>query len=106
DSSRAHFRRALTSNGDFDGCGVVSPHDCPAATGGQALVFPSSGALDACPYLKDRPSGPRSAAGVPVSIAGRPVGVPHAVGRDGTPPSALEMEGLNFTSRRGSDRLA
>ena len=106
DSSRAHFRRALTSNGDFDGCGVVSPHDCPAATGGQTLVFPSSEALDACPYLKERPSGPCSAACLPVSIAGRTVGVTHAVGRDGTPPSAIAMEALNFTSRRGSDRLA
>src|SRR5256885_5491055 len=50
DSSRAHFRRALSNNGDFDGCGVVSPLDCPAAAAGQILVFPSSGALDACPH--------------------------------------------------------
>ncbi len=58
DSSRAHFRRALSNAGDFDGCGVVSPIDCPAATSGQTQVFPSSGALDACPYLKERGPGP------------------------------------------------
>jgi diguanylate cyclase (GGDEF)-like protein len=106
DSSRAHFRRALSNNGEFDGCGVVSPLDCPAAAGGQTLVFPSSGALDACPHLKDRPSGPCSAACLPVSIAGRTVGVTHAVGRDGIPPSETDLEALNFTSRRGSDRIA
>jgi diguanylate cyclase (GGDEF)-like protein len=106
DSSRAHFRRALTNNGEFDGCGVVSPLDCPAATGGQALMFPSSGALDACPHLKDRPSGPCSAACLPVSIAGRAVGVTYAVGRDGIPPSETDLEALNFTSRRGCDRIA
>jgi diguanylate cyclase (GGDEF)-like protein len=106
DSSRAHFRRALSNNGDFDGCGVVSPLDCPAAAAGQTLVFPSSGALDACPHLKDRPSGPCSAACLPVSIAGRTVGVTHAVGRDRIPPSETDLEALNFTSRRGSDRIA
>ena len=106
DSSRAHFRRALSNNGDFDGCGVVSPLDCPAAAAGQTLVFPSSGALDACPHLKDRPSGPCSAACLPVSIAGRTVGVTHAVGRDRIPPSETDLEALNFTSRSGSDRIA
>lgn len=106
DSSRAHFRRAFSNNGDFEGCGVVSPHDCPAATGGQALMFPSSGDLDACPFLKERASGPCSAACIPVSIAGRSVGVTHAVGRDGILPAAEHVETLNFTSRRGAERIA
>lgn len=49
DSSRAHFRQALTHGDEFDGGGVVSPLDCPAATVGHALVSPSSRALNACP---------------------------------------------------------
>jgi diguanylate cyclase (GGDEF)-like protein len=106
DSSRAHFQRALTNGQDFEGCGVVSPLDCPAATVGHALVFPSSGALNACPYLKDRPSGACSAACLPVSIAGRTVGVTHAIGPDGTPPAETDIETLTFTSRRGSERVA
>jgi diguanylate cyclase (GGDEF)-like protein len=106
DSSRAHFRRALTNGQDFEGCSVVSPNDCPAATVGHALVFPSSRALNACPYLKGRPSGECSAACLPVSIAGRTVGVTHAIGLDGIPPTAVEIETLNFTSRRGSERVA
>ncbi len=106
DSSRAHFRRAFANGDDFDGCGVVSPLDCPAATVGHALVFPSSRALNTCPYLKGRPSGECSAACLPLSIAGRTVGVIHAVGRDGVLADAHELETLDFTSRRGSERLA
>ena len=88
DSSRAHFRQALTHGDGFDGCNVVSPLDCPAATVGHALVFPSSRALNACPYLKGRSSGECSAARQPV------------------PLGAHELETLNFTSRRGSERIA
>ncbi|MGZ4711357.1 MAG: diguanylate cyclase [Acidimicrobiia bacterium] len=106
DSSRAHFRRALTNGAEFEGCSVVSPRDCPAATVGHALLFPSSGALNACPYLKGRPAGECSAACLPVSIGGRTVGVTHAVGRDGVLPNRHEVEALNFTSRRGSERIA
>jgi len=106
DTSRAHFERALTNAGDFQGCRVASPADCPAATGGQPLLFPSSGALDACPYLKDRASGACSAACIPVSIAGRTVGVLHAVGPDDAMPDVPEIASLQFTSRRGTDRIA
>jgi len=106
DSSRAHFRRALTNNGEFEGCRVASPLLCPAATVGHALLFPSSRALDACPYLKDRPAGECSAACVPVSIAGRTIGVTHAIGPDGALPAEADLETLNFTSRRGSERIA
>jgi diguanylate cyclase (GGDEF)-like protein len=106
DSSRAHFRRALTNGEDFEGCGVLSPLDCPAATVGHILTFPSSRELNACPYLKGRPSGDCSAACVPISIAGRSVGVTHAVGRDGSPPSERDLQALNFTVRRASERVA
>ncbi len=106
DSSRAHFRRALTNGADFEGCGVVSPLDCPAATVGHSLVFPSSRALNACPYLKARPSGECSAVCVPVSIAGLTVGVMHSVGVDTVPPTDEQIELLNYTSRRGSDQIA
>jgi diguanylate cyclase (GGDEF)-like protein len=110
DSSRAHFHQTLdTAAGDADersGCGVVSPFDCPATTRGHTLIFPSSRALNACPYLQDRASGDCSAACVPISIAGKTVGVTHATGPDGTAPSPTDVEFLEITSRRASDRLA
>jgi diguanylate cyclase (GGDEF)-like protein len=106
DSSRAHFRRVLTNDGDFEGCSVGSPLDCPAATVGHALLFESSRALDACPFLKHRASGEVSAACIPVSIAGRTVGVTHAVGRDTVLPNEVQIDSVNFTARRGSERIA
>ncbi|HEY5012137.1 MAG TPA: hypothetical protein VIK61_05455 [Acidimicrobiia bacterium] len=61
DSSRAHFHQTLNAgSGDTEersGCGVVSPLDCPATGRGRTLVFPTSRAIDACPYLQRRPSG-------------------------------------------------
>jgi diguanylate cyclase (GGDEF)-like protein len=106
DSSRAHFHRVLTNDPIFEGCSVPSPLSCPAATVGHHLLFESSRALDACPYLKNRPSGDVSAVCIPVSIAGRTVGVTHAVGRDNVLPGRTEIASVNFTARRGSERIA
>jgi diguanylate cyclase (GGDEF)-like protein len=106
DSSRAHYRRAFTNGEEFEGCKVVSPLDCPAASLGHALTFPTSRALNACPYLRGRATGDCSATCVPVSIAGRTVGVTHATGVDGVAPTEKEIEMLNFASRRGSERIA
>jgi diguanylate cyclase (GGDEF)-like protein len=68
-------------------------------------VFPSSGALNACPYLKGRPAGACSAACLPTSIGGHTVGVTHVVGPDGSPPAEHDLEMVSFTSRRGSERI-
>lgn len=92
-------------SGDESGCGVASPLDCPATTRGHTLIFASSGALNACPFLKHGYSVNRSAACVPISIAGNTVGVTHATGPDGTPPSTTEVQYLELTSRRASERI-
>src|SRR5260221_12132306 len=115
DSSHAHFRQMLLTGADSDadvapeprsGCGVVSPLDCPATKRGHTLVFPTSRALDACPYLKARPSGELSAACVAVSITGRTSGLVHATAADGVPPSEGDVRYLEITSRRASERIA
>ncbi len=108
DSSHAHFHRTLSTahDGDVDGCPVVSPNDCPAATRGHTLHFRSSRELGVCPYLRDRPSGECSAVCVPVSIAGKTVGVTHAVGADGVAQSDDEVSSLELASRRASERIA
>jgi diguanylate cyclase (GGDEF)-like protein len=110
DSSRAHFHRALATGDPTgeqpQGCGVASPLDCPSTIRGHTLVFDSSRALNACPYLKDRPGGACSAACVPISIAGKTVGVTHAVGPDNAPPDRAAVQYLEITSRRASERIA
>jgi diguanylate cyclase (GGDEF)-like protein len=109
DSSRAHFSRVLTSHDDAEGaegCGVVSPRDCPAAKRAHTLRFASSDAINACPYLKNRPSGSCSAACIPVSIAGQGVGVMHATGSNGIVPTTSDVEKMEFSARRTADRVA
>jgi diguanylate cyclase (GGDEF)-like protein len=110
DSSRAHFLETVNTGtgrpGERGGCSVVSPLDCPATVRGQTLVFPTSTALNACPYLQDRPSGDCSAACIPISIAGKTVGVTHATGADQHPPDETDVHYLEITSRRASERLA
>jgi diguanylate cyclase (GGDEF)-like protein len=109
DSSRAHFHQTLTTDAETNGrsgCGVVSPLACPATIRGHTLVFPTSRALDACPYLKQRPSGECSAACVALSIAGRAIGVIHATGPDNAPPTEADVRYLEITSHRASERIA
>jgi diguanylate cyclase (GGDEF)-like protein len=105
DSSRAHFRQVLVSPADNDelGCGVVSPDDCPAASRGQSMVFPSSTAMDACPNLRGRGC---SAVCVPVSISGNSVGVFHVTAPEGSPPGESIQRDVEVVARRASERLA
>ncbi len=109
DSSRAHFHRVLDSQSESersDGCGVISPEECPATARGHTMQFPSSSALSACPYLQGRASGPLSAVCIPVSIAGRTLGVMHARGTDGTLPADADVENLELSARRTAERVA
>lgn len=106
DSSRAHFRQATTTDEHGGpGCPVMTPNDCPAATWGQTQVWPSSAALDACPYLAGRPSGACSAVCVPVSIGGNTVGVVHAAAPDGHPPDESTVVRVEVIARKVGERV-
>ncbi len=109
DSSRAHFHQTFVTDDGPDarnGCGVVSPLLCPATKRGQTMLFPSSRAIDACPYLQGRASGECSAACVAVSIAGKGIGVLHATGTDSLPPTESDVRYLEVTARQSSERIA
>ena len=108
DSSRAHFHRMLTFGTDEpedSGCGVGSPLDCPATIRGHTLAFPNSDDLDACPYLHDSSIDACSAACVAVSIGGKTVGVLHATGPVGAAPTDRDVDFLELTARRASERI-
>ncbi len=106
DSSRAHFRQAVTSVDDGGpGCPVMTPGDCPAAIWGQTQVWSSSTALDACPYLRDRPTGECSAVCVPVSISGNTIGVVHATAPDGNPPADDTITRIELIARKVGERV-
>ena len=107
DSSRAHFRQVLSTDAERQGpgCPVISPAECPAAASGQARLFLSSSRLDACPFLRNREGEPRSAACVPMSIAGTTTAVIHTTGPDGQPPETNEMIELELVARKAGDRI-
>jgi diguanylate cyclase (GGDEF)-like protein len=107
DSSDAHLKRSVEAgpDGTGPGCGVQSPHACPAIRRGQTLVFASSEELDACPFLQDRPYGPCSATCVPVNVAGRSIGVLHAVGPAEEPPGLEQIVRLEALASQGGARI-
>jgi diguanylate cyclase (GGDEF)-like protein len=105
DSSRAHFRQAATTRVDTPGCAVSAPKECPATTRGQSQVWASSTDLDACPHLEASTDKGCSAVCVPVSIAGKTVGVVHVTGPDHQPPERNVIEDLELVARKSGERI-
>ncbi|MGH2851839.1 MAG: sensor domain-containing diguanylate cyclase, partial [Solirubrobacteraceae bacterium] len=106
DSSRAHLRRVASSPlAGAPGCPVESPFACVAVRRGQPVAFDSSEALNACPKLRGRQSGPCSAVCVPVGFMGRALGVLHATGPEGSPPTADQIAQLATLATQAGARI-
>lgn len=107
DSSRAHLLQAATTRGEHQGrqCAVAKPSACPAVRCGHALTFASSSVFDACPHLKRRPDGHRSAVCVPLSIMGQTVGVLHATAPDNELPDDDQIRMLEQVASKAGERL-
>jgi diguanylate cyclase (GGDEF)-like protein len=105
DSSRAHFRRVLQYGPTEDGCAVTAPVECPAAHTGQIRVFESSEDIDACPFLRNRPVGSCAAACIPLSVAGRSIGVMHVGGGNFDPPPTDAVADLTLVAQRAGEHI-
>lgn len=106
DSSRAHLRRVASSPlAGAPGCPVESPFACVAVRRGQPVAFDSSEALNACPKLRGRESGPCSAVCVPVGFMGRALGVLHATGPAGSPPTGDQMAQMATLATQAGARI-
>lgn len=107
DSSQAHLYRAVVAGPDpaGPGCTVDAPRACAAVRRGHTTTFPSSEDVGACPRLRDRPSGACSAVCTPVAILGRTIGVLHAIGPEGRPPTAEQRDLLETTGAQVGSRL-
>jgi diguanylate cyclase (GGDEF)-like protein len=105
DSSRAHFRQVLTTGPTGQGCSVSAPMDCPVGQSGQVRVFPSSTAIEACPYLRLQSDTPCSAACIPVAVAGRPIGVVHVAAPESEPPSDETVTSLTLVAQRAGAHI-
>ena len=86
-------------------CGVESPFGCVAVRRGAPTVFTSSEALNACPKLRDRPTGPCSAVCTPVTFMGRALGVLHATGPNNEPLDLDEQHRLTTLASVTGARL-
>ena len=106
DSSKAHLERAVSNPGvAAPCCPVESPFSCVAVRRGNPAVFNDSEALNACPKLRGRASGPVSAVCVPVTFMGRALGVLHATGAAGTPPVAKVVNQLTSLATQLGGRV-
>ncbi len=96
---------AANPNAPRPGCPVDETGGCVAIRRAQVVVFDSSESINACPKLRNRPTGPCSAACVPLSVAGRPVGVLHTVSADRHPPDDRVVSQLATLSTQLGNRL-
>jgi diguanylate cyclase (GGDEF)-like protein/PAS domain S-box-containing protein len=106
DSSRAHLEPVATNAAaGAPGCPVQSPFSCIAVRRGQPVEFESSEALNACPKLRGRASGPCSATCVPVSFMGRGLGVLHATGPQGAQAGPERLAQLTVLATQAGARI-
>lgn len=80
DASNAHVSRLAVADGrSAPGCGLTTPHQCPAVRQGHTLRFDDPNGLASCPRLRERglADGSRAVC-IPINILGSPAAVLHA----------------------------
>lgn len=107
DSSHAHLAQVVVSpeGTPGPGCGVLEPSDCPAVRRGTSMEFVDGDAYSSCPHLRRRGTEPCSAFCVPVSVAGRTVGVLHSTGTHGERVDPEVAHKLEEVADRAGDRI-
>jgi diguanylate cyclase (GGDEF)-like protein len=106
DSSQAGLLRVVENPSEGGpGCPVSSPWSCVAVRRGRTQEFAHGDALNACPHLRNRASGPVSAVCVPVTFMGRPLGVLHTTGAAGDPPTAEAGNRLTQIAAQSGTRI-
>ncbi len=107
DNAQAHFQQVLSTDAEHrgPGCPVVSPAECPAASGADTRRFLDSEALDACPHLRGRSGGACSAVCVPMRLAGTGIGVVHLTGPRGELPGPTVTSDVELVSTQAGERL-
>ncbi len=106
DSSNAQLERAAEHPElGAPGCRVDAAFSCSAVRRGHTLQFTHSESLNACPALRGRPEGARSAACVPVTFMGRALGVLHATGAANMPLSGHQLHRLNALGAQAGSRI-
>jgi diguanylate cyclase (GGDEF)-like protein len=106
DSSHAHLRRVLPLIDAPPACPVQSPSQCLAVRRGQTTMFANTRALDVCPRFLAAQRDGCAATCLPVTVAGRSVGVLNVLSAEDAPLRQSTVDALeSLTSHLGS-RLA
>ncbi len=102
------LRRAVatTNCSPGGGCPVATLAGCRAVQHGRTEVFDTSRAIDACPHLRQRPDGDRAAVCVPVTVAGRNVGVLHTSTAPDDPLDAATIVRLEELAAQSAARIS
>lgn len=107
DGGDALRRAVATSNcSPGGGCPVATLAGCRAVQHGRTEVFDTSRAIDACPHLRQRPDGDRAAVCVPVTVAGRNVGVLHTSTAPDEPLDAATIVRLEELAAQSASRIS
>jgi diguanylate cyclase (GGDEF)-like protein len=106
ESSQARIAQvAANPRAGAPGCPVETPYSCLAVRRGGPVTVESSEALNACPKLRGRPSGPCSATCVPVTFMGRALGVLHATGPEGQAPNPQQIVRLTALAAQAGSTI-
>lgn len=112
DSSQAHLRVVASSaSGDDPAasptfcCRVPAPSQCVAARHGQIVHCTDSDAIDACPWLSANDDVHRAATCVPISIAGKTIGILHTTSQAQTPSAEGLSAALRTVATQAGARL-
>jgi diguanylate cyclase (GGDEF)-like protein len=104
-SSTLH-RVASNPNGGAPSCPVEDTSGCAAIRRARTQTFDSPDAINSCPMLRGRPSGPCSAVCVPINAGGTLVGVVHSTGEVGAPPPPATADQLMTLASQAGARMA
>ncbi len=90
----------------ISGCRVANLGGCRAVQHGRTEIFETATSIDACPHLKNREEGDRSAVCIPLTVAGRNVGVLHANTSPDTPIDASTIVRLEELAAQSASRIS
>ncbi len=103
--SSALHQVAVNPNGGPPNCPVDETMACVAIRRARTLVWEGPDQINACPMLRDRPSGPRSAVCIPINAGGSMVGVLHVTGPVGEPPPGAVSDQLAVLGGQAGARI-
>ena len=91
---------------DGAGCSVSTLRGCRAVQHGHTETFDSSDAIDACSHLRDRTCGEIASVCVPLTVAGRNVGVLHVTSEPDAAATSEDIVRFEELASQAASRIS